>query len=49
MSQQIYDACASDKELHTFPGAGHAMCYLEDPQRYEAIVGGFIRRCIKKY
>ena len=49
MSQQIYDACASNKELHTFPGAGHAMCYLEDPQRYEAIVGGFIRRCIKKY
>ena len=48
MSKQIYEACASDKELYTFPGAGHAMCYLEDPQRYEASVEGFITRCLQK-
>lgn len=48
MSRQIYDACAADKELQTFPGASHGMCYLEDPQRYEAAVGGFLNRCLRK-
>lgn len=46
MSKEIYDACASEKELQTFPGASHAMCYLEDPQRYESIVGDFLQRCL---
>lgn len=44
MSQEIYEACASEKELHTFPNAGHGMSYLEDPQRYEAVVGKFLQR-----
>ena len=48
MSRAIYEACASDKELQTFPGASHGMCYLEDPQRYEAAVGGFLQRCMKE-
>ena len=48
MSREIYDACAADKELQTFPGAGHGMCYLEDPQRYEATVGAFLNRCLRK-
>ena len=48
MSRQIYDACGADKELQTFPGAGHAMCYLEDPQRYEATVGSFLQRCLQR-
>lgn len=46
MSRKIYEACRSDKELRTFPGASHGMCYLEDPQRYEATVSGFLRRCL---
>ena len=48
MSQEIYEACAADKELHTFPGASHGMCYLEDPQRYEAVVKAFLQRCLVK-
>lgn len=48
MSREIYDACGSDKELQTFPGATHGMCYLEDPQRYEATVEGFLKRCLNK-
>ena len=47
MSRDIYEACASDKELETFPGATHGMCYLQDPQRYEAIVRAFLDRCLK--
>ena len=46
MSRKIYDACNSDKELQTFPGASHGMSYLEDPQRYEATVGRFLARCL---
>ena len=48
MSREIYDACGSDKELQTFPGATHGMCYLEDPQRYEATVEGFLKRCLNR-
>lgn len=48
MSREIYDACAAQKELHTFPGASHGMCYWEDPQRYEAVVGDFLRRCLNR-
>lgn len=48
MSREIYDACGADKELQTFPGASHGMCYLEDPQRYEAAVGEFLRRCLRR-
>ena len=48
MSREIYEACGGDKELQIFPGASHGMCYLEDPQRYEATVGGFLNRCMKK-
>ena len=47
MSRDIYEACASDKELETFPGATHGMCYLQDPQRYEATVRAFLDRCLK--
>ena len=47
MSRALYEACRSDKELQTFPGATHGMSYLEDPKRYEATVGGFLERCIR--
>lgn len=48
MSRQIYEACGSDKELQTFPGASHGMSYLEDPQRYEATVASFLNRCLHR-
>lgn len=42
MSREIYDACASEKRLETFPGAAHGMSYLSDPERYERVVGEFL-------
>lgn len=48
MSRDLYEACGSEKELQTFPGASHGMSYLEDPQRYEETVGAFLNRCIRK-
>lgn len=48
MSREIYEACACEKILETFPKAGHGMCYLEDPIRYEAVVSGFLARCLSK-
>lgn len=46
MSMEIYRACASDKELQTFPGASHGMCYFEDPKLYEETVERFLKRCL---
>jgi len=42
MSSEIYEACASPVLLHTFPGAGHGLCYMTDPLRYERIVTQFL-------
>lgn len=42
MSKGIYAACGSYCELHTFPGAGHGLCYMTDPLRYEMIVTRFL-------
>ncbi len=42
MSRVIFDACASEKRLETFPGAAHGMCYLSDPKRYEAVIADFL-------
>lgn len=42
MSRQICDACASPAQLHTFPDAGHGLCYMTDPLRYEDIVTRFL-------
>lgn len=36
MSRKIHAACASPARLSTFPGAGHGLCYITDPIRYEA-------------
>lgn len=46
MSRRIYDACASEKQLETFPDASHGVSYLKDPKRYESVVQGFVARCI---
>lgn len=34
MSHSVYDACASHKGIATFPGAGHGLSYLVDPEGY---------------
>lgn len=46
MSRKIYNTCASEKQLETFPDASHGVSYLKDPKRYESAVQGFISRCI---
>lgn len=43
MSRKIYEACGSVKRLETFPNAAHAMCYMEDPVRYETVVTDFLQ------
>ena len=46
MSQKIYEACGADKQLETFPNAAHAMCYMEDPVRYETVVTDFLQKYV---
>lgn len=42
MSREIFKNCASRSELHTFPDAGHGLCYIMDPRRYEKICVDFL-------
>lgn len=42
MSRQIYKSCKSPAVLQTFPYAGHGLCYMTDPLRYEDIVTRFL-------
>ncbi len=42
MSREIYKNCGSPAQLHTFPGAGHGLCYIWDPKRYERICVEFL-------
>lgn len=44
MSRSIAEACASPAECHLFPGAGHGLCYMVDPLRYEKIVIDFLNK-----
>lgn len=43
MSREILKNCASPARLHTFPGAGHGLSYMVDPQRYEQVCVDFMR------
>lgn len=43
MSHEIAACCASAVDVQTFPGAGHGLCYMTDPKRYEQIVFNFLR------
>lgn len=45
MSRRIYAACVGKAELVIFPGAGHALSYFTDPQRYEKVMHGFLTQC----
>lgn len=42
MSRDIAAACGSRVEIHTFPDAGHGLCYITDPLRYERIIYDFL-------
>ena len=44
MSQENYDACASEKELLIIPGATHAMSYYYDTAAYSKAVTDFIKK-----
>ena len=44
MSQVCYDACASEKEFLTVPGARHAISYLVDTPTYEKTVTAFFKK-----
>lgn len=44
MSHEIAANCAGPVELHTYPGAGHGLCYITDPLRYEKNVLDFLKR-----
>lgn len=42
MSRLIARNCGDNCQLHTFPGAGHGLCYTSDPRRYESICYSFL-------
>lgn len=42
MSRLIHSCCASPSQLHTFSGAGHGLCYMVDPIRYEMVTIRFL-------
>ena len=42
MSLEIAACCASKVHVATFPGAGHGLCYITDPIRYERTVCNFL-------
>lgn len=42
MSRIIYAACASPVQLQIFPAAGHGLCYITDPRRYEEVCTKFL-------
>ena len=38
MSEKMYEACASPKELHLIEGCGHAAAYMMAKEEYEEAV-----------
>ena len=42
MSLELAAACASPVEVATFPDAGHGLCYMTDPVRYESVICRFL-------
>lgn len=43
MSREIAENCATSVQLELFPGAGHGLCYMTDPDRYEAAALSFLQ------
>lgn len=46
MSKEIQDANPAMVERHTFPGAGHALSFLKDLDRYRSLMYDFMERYI---
>ena len=46
MSKRIHEANPEMIEFHTFPGAGHGMSCVVDPERYENIVTAFTKKIL---
>ena len=44
MSRELAAACAGPHRLETFPGAGHGLSYIADPERYKKAVEEFMRQ-----
>ena len=43
MSRMIYTVNTQNCFLHTFPVAGHGLCYITDPLRYEKVTCDFLK------
>ena len=48
MSRPIAEASPL-AERHTFPGAGHGLSYMADPERYRALVDDMLARTVKGF
>lgn len=44
MSREIFEACASEKQMVTIPDAGHAISYIVDSEQYEQAVKTFLEK-----
>lgn len=47
MSREIFAACAGDKNLITFPNAGHGLSYIVDTETYSEAVSRFVSQCLQ--
>lgn len=47
MSRENHAACASRKQLHTIPGAGHGISYMVDEKAYCDTVTAFLKSCLQ--
>ena len=48
MSREIHKACASNIRFETIPEAGHGLCYMVSPERYEEATTQFIQQILSK-
>lgn len=46
MAKELYEACSSEKELYTVPGAGHGLSYIVNPDEYEKRVTQFLSKYV---
>ena len=46
MSRDIQKACASQITLETIPDAGHGLCYMIAPKRYEEVTTDFLQKVL---
>ena len=48
MSREIHKACASNIRFETIPEAGHGLCYMVSPERYEEATTQFIKQVLSE-